>query len=124
MWFDPSMNEVFDLGISPAVTDCGFSIPLRIDRKEHNNQITDEIMAAIRDSQFMIADFTGHRSGVYYEAGFARGLGREIIYCCREDAFKERHFDTSVISHVVWTDVHDLRKKLADRIKATILPRS
>ena len=97
---------------------------LRIDRKEHNNQITDEIMAGIRGAEFMVAYFTGHRAGVYYEAGFARGLGREVIYCCREDAFKERHFDTSVINHVVWTDPADLRKKLADRIRATILPKS
>jgi len=50
MWFDPSMNEVFELGISRAVMDCGFPPPIRIDRKEHNNQITDEIIAAIRDA--------------------------------------------------------------------------
>jgi hypothetical protein len=122
MWFDPLMNEPYELGIAAAVRDSGFTA-VRIDRKEHNNQITDEIMAAIRGSEFMVADFTGHRAGVYYEAGFARGLGREVIYCCREDAFKERHFDTSVINHVVWTDPADLQRKLADRIRATILPK-
>jgi hypothetical protein len=124
MWFDPSMNEAYELGILPAIEiDCGFKA-LRVDRKEHNNQITDEIMAGIRSAHFMVAEFTGHRAGVYYDAGFARGLGREVIYCCREDSFKERHFDTSVINHVVWTAPADLRKKLADRIRATILPKA
>jgi nucleoside 2-deoxyribosyltransferase len=97
---------------------------LRIDRKEHNNQITDEIMAGIRRAEFVVADFTNHRAGVYYEAGFARGPGREVIYCCKEDSFRERHFDTSVINHVVWTDAADLRKKLADRIRATIIDKT
>ena len=124
MWFDTSVTEAYEVGILPAIEqDCGFRA-LRIDRKHHNNQITDEIMAGIRSAEFMVADFTGHRAGVYYEAGFARGLGREVVYCCREDAFKERHFDTSVINHVVWTDPADLRKKLADRIRATILPKA
>jgi hypothetical protein len=125
MWFDPSMDEAYELGIFPAIeTDCAPFKAIRIDRKEHNNQITDEIMAGIRGAEFMVADFTEHRGGVYYEAGFARGLGREVIYCCREDHFKDRHFDTSVINHIVWTDPADLRKKLADRIKATILPKA
>ena len=122
MWFNDSMNEAFELGISKAVTDCGFAAPVRVDRKEHNNQITDEIMADIRDSEFVIADFTGNRGGVYYEAGFARGLGRPVIHCCRESDFDERHFDTRLINHVKWSDTADLRRKLVNRIKATIIP--
>lgn len=122
MWFDESMNEVFELGISRAVGDCGFPPPVRIDRKEHNNQITDEIIAAIRDAEFVIADFTGNRGGVYYEAGFARGLGRPVIHCCKDTDFDDRHFDTKLINHIKWSDPADLREKLANRIKATIIP--
>src|ERR1035441_4879651 len=117
MMFDPSMDEVFDSGISPGVTDCGLPVPFRIDRKEHNNQITDEIIAGVRDAEFMIADFTGHRGGVYYEAGFARGLGRPVIYCCKDMDFGTRHFDIQQINTIKWSDAADLRKKLADRIK-------
>jgi hypothetical protein len=122
MWFDESMDEAIEIGISRAVTDCGFPAPIRIDRKEHNNQITDEIMAAIRDAEFVIADFSGSRGGVYYEAGFARGLGRPVIYCCRESDFDDRHFDTRLINHIRWSDEVDLRLKLANRIKATVVP--
>jgi hypothetical protein len=122
MWFDASMNDVFELGISGAVMDCGFPPPIRIDRKEHNNQITDEIIAAIRDAEFVIADFTGNRGGVYYEAGFARGLGRPVIYCCKASHFDARHFDTQVINHIKWSDPTELRQNLVNRIKATIIP--
>jgi nucleoside 2-deoxyribosyltransferase len=107
-----------------GVTDCGFPAPLRIDRKEHNNQITDEIIAAIRDAEFVVADFTGNRGGVYYEAGFARGLGRPVIHCCRDSDFGERHFDTKLINHVKWSDATDLREKLKSRIKSTIIPKA
>lgn len=124
MWFDPSLNEAYELGIVAAVElDCRMKAH-RVDRKEHNNQITDEIMAGIRSAEFTVADFTGQRAGVYYEAGFAHGLGRPVIYTCREDHIKDRHFDTSVINHVVWADPADLRLKLARRIKATILPKA
>jgi hypothetical protein len=124
MSFDESMDEAYDVGIKPAIeSDCGLKA-IRMDRTEHNNEITDEMMAAIRSAEFTVADFTEHSRGVYYEAGFARGLGRQVIYCCRKDSFEDRHFDTSVISHVVWDDTPDLRKKLGDRIKATILPKA
>jgi hypothetical protein len=122
MWFHDSMTEVFEHGISKAVTDCGFPTPIRIDQKEHNNQITDEIMAEIRLAEFVIADFSGNRGGVYYEAGFARGLGRPVIYCCRDSDFKDLHFDTRSINHIKWSTPVDLREKLANRIKATIIP--
>jgi nucleoside 2-deoxyribosyltransferase len=44
----------------------------------------------------LIADFSGLRSGVFFEAGFAKGLGREVIFTVRKadvDQLKE-HFDT------------------------------
>lgn len=81
-------------------------------------------MAGIRDAEFTVADFTGNRGGVYYEAGFARGLGRPVIYCCQESEMEKVHFDTKIISHVTWKDSAELRKKLADRINATILPKA
>ncbi len=124
MWFHPSMNDIFELGISRAVVDCGLPAPIRIDRKEHNNQITDEIMAEIRDAEFLIADFSGNRGGVYYEAGFARGLGRPVIHCCRDSDLDHLHFDTKLINHIKWSDAADLRQKLANRIKATIIPKA
>ena len=91
MWLAPEMNEVYGQAIVPAIeyivedqTEPRFKA-LRIDNKEHTNDINDEIIAEIRRSRFMVCDLTGYRGGVYFEAGFAYGLGLEVIYTCRED---------------------------------------
>lgn len=120
MSFDASLNSAFDQGIQPAVeTDCGLRV-IRVDREEHNDNITDRILAGIRSAQCMIADFTMQRQGVYFEAGFGVGLGRTVIWTCREDDFARVHFDTRQYNHIVWTDPADLRRKLADRLRATV----
>jgi hypothetical protein len=79
MWFNEGLRPVWDEGISPAIESAGYK-PLRIDRVEHNNKIDDEIIANIRRSKFVVADFTGNRGGVYFEAGFSRGLNKEVIW--------------------------------------------
>lgn len=123
MWFDPSMNDAYDQGIAPAIRDAGFE-PLRIDAKHHNNKIDDEIIAELRRSRFVVADFTqgpsGARGGVYYEAGFAHGLGIPVIFTCAASAIGAVHFDTRQYNHIVWKDAADLRRQLSHRISATI----
>ena len=121
MWFDENMTEPFEKGIEPAVLQAGYK-PLRIDKKEHINKIDDEIIAEIRRSKFIIADFTqgddGARGGVYYEAGFAHGLDLPVIFTCHKDSINNLHFDTSHYNHIVWDSPEDLREKLKNRILA------
>ena len=89
--------------------------PVRIDQQEHNNKIDDEIIAEIRRSRFVVADFTqgekGARGGVYYEAGFAQGLGIEVIFTCRKDVLDNNdiHFDTRQYNHIGWETPEELR---------------
>lgn len=122
MWFDASMNDA-DKGIELGIEDAGYK-PQRMDRKNHNNKIDDEIIAEIRRSRFLVADFTqgrtGARGGVYYEAGFAHGMHIPVIFTCRKDAIKKVHFDTRQYNHITWTTPDELREQLAQRISATI----
>jgi nucleoside 2-deoxyribosyltransferase len=67
-----------------------------------------------------VADFTGQRHGVYFEAGFAQGLGLPVIWTCREDHVKNLHFDTRQQNHITWEQSDDLREKLKNRIWAVI----
>jgi nucleoside 2-deoxyribosyltransferase len=67
-----------------------------------------------------VADFTGHRGGVYYEAGFALGLGRPVIWTCHKDHLTQAHFDTRQYNHIEWSDSRELRERLRNRILATI----
>jgi len=125
MWFDDSMNDVYENGIEPGIKDAGYETR-RIDRVEHINKIDDEIIAEIRRSRFVVADFThgdtGARGGVYYEAGFAHGLNIPVIFTCREDILEDIHFDTRQYNHIPWEEgkLEVFSKALSDRISAAI----
>ncbi len=119
MSFGAAMTPAYEEAICPAIEVCGFR-PDRVDRRQFNNKICDEIIAGIRKCRFMVADFTGHRGGVYFEAGFAQGLGRPVIFTCRDTDIEDAHFDTNHYNHIVWTSPDDFRRKLSARIEATI----
>ena len=127
MWFDESMKEAWEKGFIPGIEGAGYN-PFRIDRKQHNNKIDDEIIADIRRSRFLVADFTSEpekaRGGVYYEAGFAQGLNIPVIFTCRKDILDsdDIHFDTRQFNHIEWEEkkLEDLRENLKNRIAATI----
>ena len=123
MWFDESMDVAWERGFEPAIRNAGYE-PIRIDKREHIEKIDDEIIAEIRRSCFVVADFThgdkGARGGVYYEAGFAHGLGIPVIFTCREDSFGTVHFDIRQYNHIVWLDLEELKKNLSIRIGAVI----
>jgi hypothetical protein len=120
MAFHPNSQDAYRNGIRPAVEeDCGFD-PVQMLQVEHNDKICDRIIVEIRRAQFIIADFTFHRGGVYFEAGFAQALGRPVIWTCKACDFDGLHFDTREYNHIKWQDAHDLRKQLAARIRGTI----
>lgn len=123
MWFDKETDAAWSEGFKPALgDDLGYE-PIRIDQREHINKIDDEIVSAIRNSGFLVADFTGDRGGVYFEAGLAMGLRKPVVWCCRNDEWsKKLHFDTRQYSHIMWNDPSDLRKRLAARVAAVIRP--
>lgn len=138
MWFGNLMDEVYENGFVAGIKEAGYT-PRRIDRIDHNNRIDDEIIAEIRRSKFVVADFTSElierkksngtkftdtfaRGGVYFEAGFAKGLGKEVIWTVRQDVMDAGvlHFDTRQFAHIVWKDAADLRTQLSRRIAATL----
>lgn len=119
MWFSEEVAPLWTSVIEPATRLAGYE-PLRIDGKQHNGKIDDEIMASIRGSRFVIADFTGNRGGVYYEAGFAHGLGLPVIFMCRQG--DELHFDIRQYNCIFWQPdgLEDAQARLKNRILATL----
>jgi hypothetical protein len=92
-----------------------------VDGEEFNGKITDKILALIKESAFVIAEFSENNKGVYFEAGYAEGLGKTVIYCISKDHLKDLHFDTAQTNYIVWDTVDQLKERIIDRIKATIL---
>ena len=92
---------------------------MRVDAVEHNDKIDDRIVLEIRRSGLLVADVTGHRPGVYFEAGLAMGLGLPVVWTVRDDDLDKVHFDTRQYNHIVWNTPADLASKLRNRILAT-----
>lgn len=119
MCFDDSLGEAYARGFDPAIRRAGYD-PLRMDRLEHLGRIDDRIMVEIRRSRFLVADLTGHRGGVYYEAGFAMGLGLPVVWSCRDDESEDLHFDIRQYNCIFWDTPETLHDKLTHRILSVL----
>src|SRR6185436_5974266 len=99
------MELVRDNALIPAVDGAGYE-PKVINLHEHSNRIDDEIVALIRRSKFVVADFTGSRGGVYFESGFALGLGLPVIWTCKRSTLEKDtlHFDVSQFNSLPWEE--------------------
>ena len=111
-----NLREALRKGIESAGYVARF-----IDEKHHNGQIVPEILYDIRQSKFVVADFSDSNNGAYYEAGYAAGLGKEVIHVCKAEIFKEEgHFDIKQKYTILWNDLDKLSIDLEKHIKATI----
>jgi len=119
MSFDKALLPVYENAIAPAIVSTGYR-PYRVDSKPHLERIDAKIIAEIKNSRFIVADVTQQKAGVYYEAGFAHGLGIPVIWCVRHDDLDNVHFDTRQYNHILWEAEDELKEKLRDVILATI----
>jgi hypothetical protein len=119
MAFDTELDGAYFEGIKPAIVEAGYE-PICMKERLTNDNICDVILAEIRKAQFVVADFTKQKGGVYFEAGFAKALGKEVFWTCRQDDFAGLHFDTSHYGHLKWSDPTDLKRQLVARIVAEL----
>jgi hypothetical protein len=107
--------------IKNALEKTGF-IPIIVDEKNISSDktINDEIISGLRQCKFCIADFSYHKNGVYFESGFALGQGKQVIYTCEEEHFKNAHFDIKPLQHIIYKTTEELEKKLISKIEAWI----
>lgn len=120
---DPELDRVVDDCFRPTVKRTGYELRVLTDQQPAG-LIDDQLRVALRTSRFIIADLTHGSSGAYWEAGFAEGLGRPVIYTCREKEWVERktHFDTNHLVTVIWDieKLHQVGAQLAATIRATL----
>ena len=126
--FIASQFEGFDeiIGVvKDSVIECGYS-PVYMKDHQTNNYIMPEIFSLIDNSKAVIGEISSNNNGVYFEIGYAKGKGIEVILICkaqRDDNGKlitKTHFDVSQISIIYYDDKEDLKKKLKFRIENTI----
>ncbi len=107
------LDILFAKCLKKAVEDTGYELRTVTQKAGHIDAIIED---EIRRCRFLVADLSDDNAGAYWEAGFAEGLGKDVIYICHEG--KETHFDTDHRQTVRW----DLNKldETANRLKAVI----
>jgi hypothetical protein len=115
---NPDLNRVFTECLQPAVKQTGFDLRTVTQRAGHIDAIIED---EIRRCRFVIADLSDENAGAYWEAGFAEGLGKPVIYICRERI--NTHFDTNHRQTVRWelTKLDETAARLKAVIRNTLL---
>ncbi len=109
MSFSETLKHIFDDGILLGIRDAGY-IGQRVDSVRHVDRIDQKIISDIRQSDFVVADVTENKAGVYFEAGYALGKGKTVIWTVRKSDIAQVHFDTRQFAHILWNDAHNLRR--------------
>jgi hypothetical protein len=116
---DELLDEVFRDHFKPAIEKTGFKL-VRLDDEPEPGSIDNRLRMEIKRSKFLVVDLTYGNNGAYWEAGYAEGLGKPVIYTCEESHFDKvgTHFDTNHQLTLKWNKEN--LQKSADELKATI----
>ena len=113
------LKSLVDDEFRPAVEETGFRLNC-VNDEPVAGVIDDKIRVDIRLSRFLIADLTDSNNGAYWEAGYAEGLGKPVIYTCSKARWDEgkTHFDTNHCHTVIWDPAAP--ERASEALKATI----
>jgi len=118
-----SLNIIFRDQFKPAAREAGFRLA-RLDEQPKAGLIDNHLRVEIRSSRFLVVDLSDENPGAYWEAGYAEGLGKPVIYTCARSMWQERgtHFDTSHSHTILWDLATPLQAKrdLVATIRATL----
>jgi hypothetical protein len=117
MPMDENNHALVDVleAIKAGAKECGITAE-RIDDDESSERITDRMLDSLRAAEFVIVDLTEGRPNVFYEAGYAHGIGKIPIYVARQGT--DIHFDLKDYPVIFFRSMKELREKLARRFKS------
>lgn len=113
MAFSADMEPIFE-GVNDAGTALGLSVK-RVKDVQGDYRITDQIVQMISRARFVVADLSHERPNVYFELGFARGLGKTVITIAREGT--TIHFDVKDWTCISYIDSRLLERDLKKRFE-------
>ncbi|MGV6806806.1 MAG: hypothetical protein ACWA5K_02740 [bacterium] len=115
MPIDPAnpFDDVLD-SIKETCKNCGLTAE-RVDEPQVNERITDRILESIQKAEYVIVDLTKSRPNVFYEAGYAQGIGKVPVYIAR--AGTELEFDLKDYPVIFFDSYRELKEKLEKRLR-------
>lgn len=130
MEFDKPELEAFVEEVVKPVVKEALGYDLRDIRDISRAGVIDNILrVAIRDARFVIVDLTHDNNGAYWEAGYAEGLDKPVVYICAREKFERSreegggtHFDTNHCTTVLWRKDgnDDFRQQLAATLRSSL----
>lgn len=111
--FTPEMEPIF-LAVAGAAQAAGLHAE-RVKDIRGDYRVTEKIMAMIQQARFVVADLTYERPNVYFELGYARGLGKTVITILRTGT--TAHFDVQDWTYLEYFDSRPLETDLLEQLK-------
>ena len=111
---NPELEDVLD-AIKEASSRCGIQAE-RVDEHQSNERITDRILESINKAEFVIVDLTNTRPNVFYEAGYAQGIGKTPVFLARDGTRLE--FDLKDYPVIFYKNMKQLKNSLEVRLRA------
>jgi hypothetical protein len=111
MPFAEEMEDVYEFGIRDPI-NAAACLCERCDRSVFTGDVLDRIKLRIASAALIVADMTGANPNVYLEVGYAWGKGVPTLLLARKG--EELKFDVRSHRCVYYSNISDLRKKLAE----------
>ena len=99
MPFEDKFNDIYTYGIKQTCTDLNTYCE-RVDEQIFNERILDRIYNQIAKSDILIADMTNRNANVFYEVGYAHGLGKNVILLTQNA--DDIPFDLKHFPHIIY----------------------
>jgi hypothetical protein len=115
MPFADEFRDAYELGIKPACVEAGGDCG-RVDEQLFLENILERIYGEIEKADVIIAEMTSRNPNVFYEVGYAHGLGKPVILLTRSS--QDIPFDLMHYPHVVYGgQIRTLKAELEKKVR-------
>ena len=111
--FRDDLDPIFE-GIEAAGRAVGLEAK-RVKDVPGDYRITDQIVRMIHEARLVVADLTHERPNVYFELGYARGLGKTVVTIARDGT--PIHFDVKDWTYLTYIDSRILERDIRKRFE-------
>jgi hypothetical protein len=115
MPFTDAFNDIYAYGIKQTCTEMNVYCE-RVDEQIFSERILDRIYNQIAKADLIIADMTGRNANVFYEVGYAHGIGKDVILLTQNA--DDIPFDLKHFPHIIYNgEIKTLSAGLKTRVE-------
>lgn len=115
MPFSDSFRDTYQFGIKQACEELGCYCE-RVDEQIYHESMLARIYNQIGKADILVADMSERNPNVFYEVGYAHGLGKKVILLTRDSA--DIPFDLKHFPHIVYGgQITKLKQELSRQVR-------